>query len=248
MSSKKMLWRNGRSRRGSPWYEAVTGLDSLQDNEAIGRDHGVQHAAAAENGGRTEIPDVVTPILRQIAVEHLLPVTIGQARVAHIVAVEVSVVVKARQNQEIVAFAPSPPGEHAIDVVHMEDVDQAGAQPRAGQPQVDQVPVEGEEELAARLPIAVEILPVGEDVVVEEVLLEPDLLAEEEHGGSGRQDGDAEGEAAPGLRVPPRLADQRGAVGGHDDRPLGALGVARLVVRLVVDDLVAPAAAEHPGE
>src|SRR5208337_5448603 len=96
-----MLWRNGRSRQGSPWYEAVTGLDSLQDNESVGRDHGVQHAAAAGNGGRTEIPDVVTPILRQIAVEHLLPVTIGQARVAHIVAVPERMVVQAGQDEVV---------------------------------------------------------------------------------------------------------------------------------------------------
>src|SRR5512147_1353289 len=111
-----MLWRNGRSRLRSPRSKDATGLDSLQDDESVGRDHALQHAAVAGNGGRTEIPDVVTPILRRIAVEHFLPVTIGQARVSHNVAVEVSVVVEAGQNQEIVALSPASPGQHSISI------------------------------------------------------------------------------------------------------------------------------------
>src|SRR5271157_6107917 len=230
-----MLWRNGRSRQGSPWYEAVTGLDSLQDNESVGRDHGVQQAVAAGNGGRTEIPDVVTPIPRQIAIVPFLPVAIGQARVAHIVAVEVSVVVKARQNQEIVALAPASPGQHSISIMDVEDIDRRAAQPGVVKAKPDQVAVEGEQQTSAGSPQPFEVLSETQDVVVKEIVLKPHLLAEQEHGDPGRKDGAAEGEPAAGLREPPGIADKRSAVGRHDDRPLGEVSVAGLVMRLVVD-------------
>ena len=45
-----------------------------------------------------KLPEVVTPILRRIAVEHFLPIAIGQARVADDVAVGETVVVEAGQD------------------------------------------------------------------------------------------------------------------------------------------------------